>query len=313
MPISPMLATSGDRVPVGPEWIHEIKWDGIRVLADLSDGRLRLYSRNGNDVTIAYPELAPIADLYADALLDAEIVAFDDGRHSFGNVVERMHVRNAAKALTLSQSRPVTLIVFDVLRLFGTDLTTQPWQARRQLLEQLDLFGPRWQVPPTFPDGHELWEATKEQGLEGVISKRSTSVYLPGRRSPDWIKVPHRHLESAVIGGWRLETGSSTRLGALLVGVPGPDGLRFAGRVGSGLAGKSGVAMRHTLTGLERDDSPFDAEIPREDAHGARWVDPRIVVDVRSLGRSTGGRFRQPSFVRIRPDLDPADLEVTDA
>lgn len=318
VPLSPMLATAATRVPTGPEWVHEIKWDGMRVLADSRGGTLKLTSRNGNDVTPAYPELAPLAELYADALLDAEIVAFVDGRPSFGALAERMHVRSAGKALTLSRNRPVTLIVFDLLRLFGTELTGQPWTARRELLERLDLDGPRWRVPPTYLDGDELFAATAEQGLEGVVSKRRSSSYLPGRRSPDWVKVPHRSLVSAVVGGWRPETGSNSRLGAILVGTPtlgatrAEPGLRFLGRVGSGLAGKAGVQMSSMLAPLATDISPFTTELAREDAAGAHWVQPQIVVDVRSLGLSGNGRLRQPSFIGIRPDLFPEDVAEVD-
>ena len=318
MSISPMLATRADRVPTGPEWVHEIKWDGMRVLADIHDGRLTLTSRLGNDVTIAYPELAPIAELYADALLDAEIVVFDRGRPSFSALAERMHVRSPRKALMLSATRPVTLMVFDLLRLFGSDLTTQPWRARRELLERLEIDGRHWQVPPTYDDGVELHAATADQGLEGVVSKRRDSAYAVGRRSADWLKVPHRTLVSAVVGGWRPETGSSgggtdARLGAVLVGIPGADGLRFIGRVGSGLAGKAGAAMRAALEDLTAESSPF-LDVPREDAAGAHWVRPELVVDVRSLGESSGGRLRQPSYIGLRPDLRAEDvLEAGDA
>lgn len=314
MSISPMLATAATAVPPGPEWVHEIKWDGMRVLADLRDGRLTLTSRNGNDVTAAYPELAPLADLYADALLDAEIVAFEDGRPSFSALAERMHVHSTRKAATLGVTRPVTLMVFDLLRLFGSDLTGQPWQARRELLERLDLSGPRWQVPPTYDDGEELLSATADQGLEGVVSKRRTSAYAPGRRSPDWLKVPHRTLVSVVVGGWRPETGTDARLGAVLVGLPRADGsLDFLGRVGSGLAGKAGIRMREVLGPHRSTTSPFAGALPREDILGARWVRPEVVVDVRSLGLSGGGRLRQPSFIGMRPDLTAEDVrEVSD-
>ncbi|HHU11043.1 MAG TPA: DNA ligase [Intrasporangiaceae bacterium] len=308
--MSPMLATPGDQVPTGPDWVHEVKWDGMRVLADVHDGRLWLTSRNGNDVTAAYPELAPVAQLYDDVLLDAEIVVFDDGVPSFAALAERMHVRSAGKALTLSRTRPVTLMVFDLLRLFGTDLTGQPWQARRELLERLELAGPRWQVPPTYADGEELFAATAEQGLEGVVSKRRGSGYAVGRRSPDWVKVAHRHLVSAVVGGWRPETDSTSRLGAVLVGVPDADGLHFVGRVGSGLAGRAGAMLGRILGDLDAPVSPFADPVPREDAVGAHWVRPQVVIDVRTLGRSGGGRLRQPSYVGIRPDLTVADVRA---
>ena len=307
VPLSPMLATPGTRVPVGPQWVHEVKWDGMRVLVDIRGGQARLTSRRGNDVTPAYPELAPIAGLYADALLDAEIVAFDDGRPSFAALAERMHVRSARKAATLSATRPVTLMVFDLLRLFGSDLTFQPWHARRELLERLDLDGPHWQVPPTYDDGAELLAATAEQGLEGVVSKRRDSPYAVGRRSPDWVKLAHRAVVSAVIGGWRPETGSTSRLGAVLVGLPGEAGLRFIGRAGSGLAGRAGVTVRTALEPLATTQCPF-LEVPREDAAGVTWVRPELVVDLRSLGESPGGRLRQPSYVGLRPDLTPEDV-----
>ncbi|NLJ53450.1 MAG: DNA ligase, partial [Intrasporangiaceae bacterium] len=177
-----------------------------------------------------------------------------------------------------------------------------------------DLSGPRWQVPPTYDDGEELLSATADQGLEGVVSKRRTSAYAPGRRSPDWLKVPHRTLVSVVVGGWRPETGTDARLGAVLVGLPRADGsLDFLGRVGSGLAGKAGIRMREVLGPHRSTTSPFAGALPREDILGARWVRPEVVVDVRSLGLSGGGRLRQPSFIGMRPDLTAEDVrEVSD-
>lgn len=310
VPLSPMLATPATAVPVGPDWVHEVKWDGMRVLVDIRGGQVRLTSRNGNDVTNAYPEVAPIGGLYADALLDAEIVAFDGGLPSFSALAERMHVRSARKAALLSATRPVTLMVFDLLRLFGADLTYQPWTARRELLERLDLAGAHWQVPPTYDDGAELHSATAEQGLEGVVAKRRSSVYTPGRRSPDWVKVAHRTVISAVVGGWRPETGNDRRLGAILVGVPEPGGLRYLGRFGSGLAGKAGAAMRAAIADMTIEQSPF-LEVPREDASGATWVRPELVVDLRALTKATGGSLRHGSYVGLRPDLTAHDLLET--
>lgn len=307
----PMLATLTDTVPPGAEWVHEVKWDGMRVIVEAKGGALTVTSRTGRDVTVAYPELAPLAELYDDMVLDGELVALVDGRPSFAGLTERMHVTNARRAATLAGSRPVTLMAFDLLRVLGQDLTAQPWSARRQLLEQLDIDGPRWQVPPTHDDGQGLLAATAEQGLEGIVSKRRTSPYAAGRRSPDWRKRPHRDSESVVIGGWRREVGG-TLLGSVLVGVPGTDGWDFVGRVGAGLAGRAGAAMLERLRPLERGDSPFASEVPREDVRGTTWVEPEVVIDVASLGRG-GGRLRQPSYLRTRTDLTAADLwETTD-
>ena len=206
-------------------------------------------------------------------------------------------------------------MAFDLLRLFGSDLTSQPWSARRELLERLELGGAAWQVPPTYDDGEELFEATRDQGLEGIVSKRRTSPYAAGRRSPDWRKSPHRATLSVVIGGWRPEVGTTNRLGAVLVGTPdGEGGWEYAGRVGAGLAGTAGARVGKMLEPLSRTDSPFSNAVPREDAAGATWVEPTVVVEVQSLGRGSTGKLRQPAYLGIRTDLTPDDLhEVSDA
>lgn len=311
-----MLASPTDALPTGDEWAHEAKWDGMRVLAEARDGVVTLRSRTGRDVTVAYPELtAPggPAEVYDDLLLDGEVVALRDGVPSFHALTDRIHVTSARRAEQLARAMPVTFMAFDVLRVLGQDVTNQPWHARRRLLEQLDIDTPRWQVPPVYDDGDLLLSVTQEQGLEGVVSKRRDSPYLPGRRSPDWVKLPHRATVSVVVGGWRPETGSADRLGAVLVGVPDDGGLRYAGRVGSGLAGRAGERLQGLLTALdEADGPPFVGEVPRVDAAGARWVTPEVVVDVAALGRTDGGRLRQPSYQRTRTDVTVADLEDLD-
>lgn len=304
----PMLASSGTRVPSGPQWVHEIKWDGIRVLAEVEGGRLRLWSRNENDVTMAYPELQSLAAIGHDVLLDGEIIAFADGVPTFAALADRMHVRNARRAAALAQTNPVTLVAFDLLRLDGEDLTGRPLSERREALVALGLDDPRWQVPATYDDGQMLMEVTAQQHLEGVVSKKLDSRYHFGRRTTDWLKFPHRNTESYVVGGWRLETDSSSRLGALLVGEPGPDGLSYRGRIGSGLAGKEGQRLRELLAPLTSDRSPFCDEVPRVDAVGTTWVRPELVVEIACLGVTRGGRLRQPSYQGIRTDLSAADL-----
>jgi bifunctional non-homologous end joining protein LigD len=310
-----MLATVAGQIPVGPEWVHEVKWDGMRVLADVRDGTLRLTSRAENDVTVSFPELEGLGAAYEDVLLDGEVVALDGGRPSFGALAERMHVKDRRKAERLAATRPVTLMVFDLLRLFGADLTTQPWTARRELLERLDLGGRHWQVPPVYDDGHELWDATRDNGLEGIVSKRRTSLYAASRRSADWRKSSHRTTLSAVVGGWRPETGTTDRLGAVLVGLPAAGGgWRYAGRMGSGLTGRSARNLQEALAPLHRGDSPFVDEVPSIDANGTTWVEPQVVVELKTLGSAEQSRLRHPAFLGIRHDLRPADLlEAQDA
>jgi len=308
----PMLASAGTVIPHGPDWTHEIKWDGMRVLADVAGGRLRLSSRNENDVTAGFPELSTLAGpgMPDDLLLDGEVVVLAAGLPSFAALAERMHVSSDRKARRLAVSRPVTFMAFDLLRLDGVDLTARPLTDRRAALQSIGLAGPHAQVPPTYDDGLDLQTATLEQGLEGVVSKRRSSRYTPGRRSHDWLKFPHRTSRSVVIGGWRLETDNASRLGAVLVGLPTANGLAYLGRVGSGLGGSHAEELvRGVLQGLHTKSSPFAAEVPLADAQGTQWVRPEVVIDVQSLGLSAQGRLRQPSYRGLRPDLSPDDVQ----
>ncbi|MEO7421719.1 MAG: non-homologous end-joining DNA ligase [Ornithinibacter sp.] len=311
----PMLATVAESVPTGDAWVHEVKWDGMRVLVDVRDGVVTLWSRTERDVTAAFPELGALGEDYDDMLLDGEVVAMGEGRPSFHALTERIHVTKRAQAERLASTRPVTLMVFDLLRLFGADLTGQSWSARRELLERLDLTGRNWQVPEVHDDGVGLLAATAEQGLEGIVSKRRASPYAVGRRSPDWRKTAHRSTHSVVVGGWRREVGSRDRLGAVLVGLPdGNGGWRYAGRVGSGLAGSAGVALAGRLRPLERATPPFSDVVPSIDADGTTWLEPVVVIEVRALELTGQHRLRQPAYLGVRIDLTAADLtEVTDA
>jgi len=310
----PMLATqgpsspAGSGVPRGDGWAHEIKWDGIRLIARVRSGSLRLTTRSEREITVAFPELAGLASLGHDLVLDGEAVSFVDGVPSFSHLVERVHTTSAAKARLLAASRPTTYLAFDLVGLDGLDLSPLPWSARRAALEDILPDRARWQVSPQYADGQDLFRATAEQGLEGVVSKRVTSTYQAGVRSPDWLKFPHRSSESVVIGGWRPETGLRNRLGAVLVGAPVAGGLSFRGRVGSGLAGRAGERLAELIAELPTGPCPFVDEVPRPDREGATWVSPSLVVDVASLGTTPGGRLRQPAYKGWRGDLTPQDL-----
>jgi bifunctional non-homologous end joining protein LigD len=309
----PMLATKGTHIPAGDEWLHEVKWDGMRVLADLDATRarrVRLTSRTEKDATVSFPELHDLPG--DDLLLDGEVVALVDGAPSFGALADRMHVSRADRAARLAGTTPVTFLVFDVLRLDGRDLSREPLTRRREVLEGLGLADVHWQVPAAYDDGAMLFEATQQQHLEGIVSKRRSSRYDFGVRSPHWLKFPHRRRESYVVGGWRPETGSAQRLGALLVGEPTAGGLVYRGRVGSGIAGKVGPMLKELLTPFARATSPFADEVPRVDAAGTHWVEPVLVVDVEALGYSSQQRLRQPSYCGVRGDLTPEDLAPED-
>jgi bifunctional non-homologous end joining protein LigD len=294
----------------GAVWAYEVKWDGMRVLVDLHGGRVRMTSRRGNEVTAAYPEFAALGEAHPDALLDAEVVVLRGGIPSFGALAERMHVRDSRRAAELAAAAPATLIVFDVLRLYDVDLTARPWSQRREVLERLAASGQAWQLSPVYDDGASLLAATAEQRLEGVVAKRRSSPYRPGVRSPDWVKLAHRRTLTCLVGGWRTETSDTRRIGALLIGVPdGAGGVAFAGKVGSGLAAHSAQAQLAPLLAARTCPvSPFSTTVPREDARGTTWVEPSLLVEVRHLGRSENGRLRQPVFLGVRTDVEPADL-----
>ncbi|WP_265443886.1 non-homologous end-joining DNA ligase [Flexivirga meconopsidis] len=314
-----MLATAADAVPAGDAWIHEVKWDGMRLLVQVRGDVLRLFSRTEREVTVAFPELArPAAGLtgYDDLLLDAEVVVLRDGRPSFAALAERFNVADAATAARLAGQSPVTLMMFDVLQAMNTPTIGLPLRQRRQLLEGLDLNSRYVQTPPVFEDGTQLLAATADQGIEGVVSKRLASPYQPGRRSLDWRKTVHRKADSFVIAGWLPERENDRRLGAVLLATPTPDGpLLYRGRVGSGLAGTTGESLRASLEALAVANSPFAEGLPPDVPGGVQWVRPELVTDVEFLGVTEGGQLRQPTWRGIRHDLTVADLvrtEVTD-
>jgi bifunctional non-homologous end joining protein LigD len=307
-PMRPMLATATDHLPTGEGWVHEVKWDGVRVLVDAHDGVARMTSRNDNAVTAAWPDLSepPLGD--RDLLVDGEVIALNArGIPDFRVLQHRMHVRRATDAARLAEEIPATLMVFDLLRLDGEDLTGRPLAERRELLEGVGLDRSAWQVPAAYDDGQMLWDATLQQGLEGVVSKRLASRYRFDTRSKDWLKRAHRHRGSFVVGGWRPQVGTSDRLASVLVGEVTPDGLAYRGRVGSGLTGATARRLQEALVPLHRDASPFVDDVPRVDASGTTWVEPVVVVDVDTHGLGYD-RLRQPSFQGIRSDLTPEDL-----
>lgn len=315
--MQPMLATpaaqvgGAARLPDGPEWRFEVKWDGVRILAEHTGDGLRLVGRNGRDATAAYPELAALAAaLPPGTVLDGEVLALRDGVPSFVALAERMHVRDPARAAALARRVPVSYLVFDVPALAGTDLTRRPFAERRAALETLDLPEPA-RLSPVYDDGPLIWAATRAQGLEGVVAKRATSTYQAGRRSADWVKAVHHRTRAALVCGWRPESTGSGRLGAVLLGAPDADGgLRFLCRAGSGLAGAAARDLAAVLAPLTADASPFAERLEPVDARGSVWVRPEVVLDVRYLTRTPSGRLRQPVIRGRRTDVGPDPWEA---
>ena len=298
--LSPMLATPGP-LPHGEPWAYEVKWDGVRALVAVQDGSVRATSRNGNDVTAAYPELGQIA--CGTALLDGEVVALVDGVPDFGALQSRIHVRFPSAALLAAT--PVVFVPFDLLHLGDRSLLDLPYDSRRVLLEGLSL-----EVPPAFHDDPDaLLASTRSQGLEGIVAKRRISSYSPGRRSEHWVKVKHQLRQSAVVCGWTQGSGSRAgSLGALLLGVHGPDGLVDIGRVGTGFTAATLRRLQDLLAPLTRPTSPYDGPAPQGPGQPVHWVEPVLVVDVELTAWTRQGRLRHPSYKGLRDDLDPSTV-----
>jgi bifunctional non-homologous end joining protein LigD len=312
--VRPMLASAGRFPPDAGAWAYELKWDGVRASAYIQGGRLlRLLSRTGRDIAVAYPELRGLGPAVraGQLALDGEIVAFEDGRPSFEALQDRIHVSSAAQAGRLAALRPVAFMVFDLLHLDGLATMEVPYQVRRELLEDLELTGQWWQTPPAFTalTGAELLQVAEQQGLEGVVAKRLTSSYQPGARSSDWCKVKHVLCQEAVVGGINPGKGARAGLvGSLLMGVQTAGGLAYAGRVGTGFTGQSLRFLGQRLAPLRRSASPFAAPVPPEHARGAVWVDPVLVIEVEFAGWTREGRMRAASYRGLRADKDPADV-----
>jgi len=301
-----MLATPGP-LPTGPEWVYEVLWDGMRLLAEVTDGELRLRTRGGRDVTATFPELAGLTGIAPDLVLDGEVVLLQDGVPSFGALAERMHAPgNVAVA---AHARPVTFMVFDVLRLYGVPLLERPFEERRATLERLDTESvPALALSPLYTDGPALLDATLRRGMEGIVAKQRSGEYRAGARSGNWVKVGLRHTQTCLVGGFRAE-GRGGRIGALLLGVPEAGALGYAGPVVAGLEVASVQrVLGELLADLGRDTPPFAERPPRTDAAGVRWCEPVVAVEVTHQGWTAAGRLRQPAVRGVRADIDPADV-----
>jgi bifunctional non-homologous end joining protein LigD len=313
--VEPMLATTGP-LPTGPGWAYELKWDGVRAMVDIGPDEWSIRGRRGNDVGVAYPELAGMAEICPDILLDGEIVTFVDGRPSFGALQSRMHVRSATQARRLASHTPVNYLAFDVLRLYGVDLTARPYSERRATLDRLGIHGSHWTVPPSFDDGPATAAAAKDNGLEGVVAKRLASPYRPGVRSTDWVKVRFGQRQEFVVGGW--EHGEGNRaggIGSLLLGYyrqePGADRddrLVYAGQVGTGFTERTLAMLGEVLAPLVRDTAPFESIPPDVRGRAITWVEPEVVVDVGFAEWTGDGRLRFAVYQGLRNDRDPREV-----
>jgi len=314
--LTPMLATVADAMPNGEEWTFEPKYDGIRILAFVADGSVSLLSRNGNSKTAQFPEIvAALAGLSRARkkpfVLDGEIVALDgDTPARFQQLQSRMHATDRAAIAAHREDRPVAYVVFDVLLDGDEALIHEAQHVRRAHLLQL-------LIPPVphvlrVSDSLEgnattLLDEARDRGWEGVIAKRKDAMYEPGKRSRAWLKLKVEQRQEFVVGGFTEPRNSRQHIGAILLGYHDEaENLVYAGHTGGGFSRQTLTEMYRRLAPLERKTSPFVKE-PRTNER-AHWVRPRVVVEVKFNEWTADRKLRQPIFVGVRDDKDPAEV-----
>jgi bifunctional non-homologous end joining protein LigD len=303
--IAPMLAESADQAQTDARCLYEPKLDGYRTIAYLQNGAVRLISRGGIDVTIAYPEV--VKDLQRQAvdsmILDGEVVAYGaDGRPSFGALQKRAQLKTAKEIAAAQRESRVAFMCFDLLHFAGMNLRGNPYLERRRYLSQCLLPTEHVQLIHVADDAEQLFAVAMDLGFEGIMSKRKDSVYQPGKRAATWLKIKATHTEEFIVGGYTQGKGSRGSLGALLLGTWEGKQLRYVGHVGSGLDEQTLGALQPRLPKLTRKTHPFAA---KPDLHRpTTWLEPKLVVEVAFQNRTESGMLRAPVFIRFRDDID---------
>jgi bifunctional non-homologous end joining protein LigD len=303
---APMLATLAPGLPSGGDWLYEVKWDGYRALGYLHGGEVALVSRNGNDLTARFENVAKQVVKAAktpDCVLDGEICALDErGRSSFS---------------AMQQSKPGTPLVyyvFDLLEVEGDPIVDEPLTERRKRLERLlDRRNRTVLLSEAFDDGEALFAAAQEQGLEGIVAKRPESRYQPGKRSREWLKVKTHGRQEFVVAGYTKGTGRRAKsFGSLILGAYRDGELVYVGNVGTGFGEAEIQRLLEKLRPLERPDPPFGEvpKMPRIRKGDVVWVEPRLVCEVEFSEWTHDGRLRQPSYQGLREDKAPEEVRI---
>jgi len=304
----PNLATLIDKPFTNPEWIFEVKWDGMRVLAWIRNGKVGLQSRRGRDVTSQFPELTclPARVMAAEAIVDGEAVVLDpEGRPDFSRMQQRMNVFRPSRT-TIAEA-PVVYYAFDLLYCDGYDLRDVPLIERKNLLQRvLAAQEPVRYSSHVAAEGEQLFRLAKERGIEGIVGKQARSGYHAGR-STQWVKLKTTSEIDAVIGGFTAPRGSREHFCALLLGLYAGPRLRFIGGAGSGFDEKSQAAVAGEMEALITQTVPFAA--PPETREPATWVKPQLIARVRFTEWTHEHHLRAPVFLGLRTDIDARDCQ----
>jgi bifunctional non-homologous end joining protein LigD len=320
--IHPMLAESVDEPFDGAEWLFEIKWDGYRAIVFIEDGKVRLVSRNQNDLTARFPELKDLPQFVQarNAILDGEVVALDDlGRASFSLMQQRTGFRPGGRRQAEKADVPVMYYAFDLLYLDGHDWRRVPLEERKKKLASVLVAGDALRYSDHYPEqGKALFEMARQKGLEGILAKKRHSFYEE-RRSREWLKIKIRHRLEAVIGGYTEPEGSRAHFGSIVLGLYDKKGrLIHVGQAGSGFDQKSLDEVWKLLKKRETKKNPFYGEV--EALRKVFWVRPELVAEI-EFAEWTGGagsgkiagtspKLRAPVFLGLRDDKEPKECRL---
>jgi bifunctional non-homologous end joining protein LigD len=308
---APMLAQIGKGQPgelaMGENWIYEVKWDGVRAICYIQNGQVRMVSRNGNLIDRQYPELSilPHHIQAKTAIVDGEIAALNErGVPSFELLQRRINVADASSVATLARHHPVVFYAFDLLYLDGRDLRGLPLIERKRLLKEVLRPNDVVRYSEHFSDGNALFEAAKQQGVEGIVGKKASSFY-ESRRSGDWVKYKIHSSDSFLLCGFT--EGERDHFGALVLGIHDKGKLKWAGNVGTGFDRKTMKAIYEKLAPLATTKCPLepDKNLLKKDV---TWVRPDLVCEVKFANWTEDGRLRAPVWIGFRPDIDPSEV-----
>ncbi len=292
-PVKPMLAREMDKVFSDREWIYEMKWDGYRAIAEAKNDSISLYSRNGISFSSSYPLVVnALKILGINAIIDGEVVVLDeDGKSNFQKL--QHYKRNHKYTLQFR--------VFDVLAINGRNTCELPLIERKELLRKLL---PENEIVK-FSDhieenGEEFFEMARERDLEGIMAKKADSLYYPGTRTSEWLKIKHHKTQEAVIAGFTAPAGSRKHFGALILGIYEGEELQYIGHTGSGFNDRSLKEIGVLLKPLAQNNSPFSAKVKTN--MPATWVRPLLVCEIKFTEWTRDGSLRHPIFLRLRED-----------